>query len=121
VVARDDQHVHRGLRINVTKCDSSRTLQHPVRGYLTCSNAAEKAICHATDLNVCRAAATADIYGCSTANLGAPPRWCTARQDPAPRGPGALPAAVAAMRTLGLGGKRSPRLIRMPAEPEKLT
>jgi hypothetical protein len=62
------KYVYRSLRINVAERDCPRISGHYGRRYVGGGNAAEQAVRHAEDLNVWRAGAAADIYGCSTAN-----------------------------------------------------
>jgi len=68
VGTRNDEHMNGSLRINVPERDGARTLQNAGCRDLTSGDTAEQAIGHAADLNVWRAGATADIYGCTTAN-----------------------------------------------------
>jgi hypothetical protein len=68
VLPRDDQDMHRGLRIDVSESDSSGIFRHDGRWNLGRGNTAEQAVRHAEDLNVWQAWRAADIYGCSTAN-----------------------------------------------------
>ena len=53
MISGDDQHMHWCLRINVTERDRAGTLQHPVRGNFSGRDAAEQAICHVVDTNLC--------------------------------------------------------------------
>src|ERR1700733_3594502 len=61
VLPRNDQHMHRRLRIYVTKCNSARAFAHPRRRDLPGRYAAEQAVSHGADLNLRRAVPAADI------------------------------------------------------------
>ena len=65
---RDNEDVYRCLRIDVTERDGPIVAGHYRRGNIGCGNAAEQALGHGADLNVCRVRDASDIYGCSTAN-----------------------------------------------------
>ena len=66
--ARDNENVYRCLRIDVTERDRPRAAGHYRRRNIGCGDAAEQAVGHGEDLNVCRVRDASDIYGCTTAN-----------------------------------------------------
>jgi hypothetical protein len=68
VLSRDNQHVHRRLRVYVLEGNGARALKHPRRWDLPRRDTAKQAVGHDADLNLCHADRAADIYGCSTAN-----------------------------------------------------
>ena len=68
VGTRDNENVYRCLRIDVTERDGPIVAGHYRRGNVGCGNAAEQALGHGGDLNVCRVRDASDIYGCNTAN-----------------------------------------------------
>jgi hypothetical protein len=67
VLSRDNQHVHRRLRVYVLERDGARALQHARRRDLPRRDATKQAVNHDADLNLCHADRAADIYGCTTA------------------------------------------------------
>jgi hypothetical protein len=54
VIARDDQHMNRRLRINVAESDRPGIFGHYGCRYVSSCDPAEQAVRHAADLNVCR-------------------------------------------------------------------
>jgi hypothetical protein len=68
VLSRDNQHVHRRLRVYVLEGNGARALKHPRRRDVSRRDTAKQAVNHDADLNLCHADRAADIYGCSTAN-----------------------------------------------------
>ncbi len=65
---RDNENVYRCLRIDVAEGDRPSAGGHYRRRNVGCGDAAEQAIGHDDDLNVCQAWDASDIYGCTTAN-----------------------------------------------------
>ena len=68
VGTRDNENVYRCLRIDVTERDGPIVAGDYRRGNIGRGNAAEQAVGHGADLNVCRVRDASDLYGCSTAN-----------------------------------------------------
>jgi hypothetical protein len=106
VISRNYQHMNRSLRVDITERYSARAFQHANCRDVTRGDAAEKALCHAADLNLCPAQSPIDIYGCTTANPRRTTPLDTARQSLAFRGPVRCPrqSRRCGLSLDGLGG-----------------
>lgn len=76
MLARDDQHMNRCLRVDIAEGHCSRISRDDGRGYLRGSNAAEQAVRHRLILTCARFSAPMSYMVALLRTHGASPLWC---------------------------------------------